>query len=1005
VTKRVRSLGEPCWSTASAEAAISSLAVLDQQRSHYFLSSHAPIRNMRDRHGESVDEEQLYQRLFGTGRREVLGVVSGNPGTGKSHLINWLKLRCDRDLLAKKLQNVTTVLIHRRSGTLRDALTQLVEQLGSPMRRYLGDLENAIIKVSDATARQLFINSLQIELGPRRADRERQLLPRELRELNALCLSQGFRTWLCRDGGTVAEIVRQLSEHHNVRELGDKLPEFRTSDFNPDARYRPDNTPLVRALMDELDDDISMRELTARAFNEAVPDAIREMTGLGGSKLRDIFDNIRVELHKQGKKLALFIEDVSVLKVLETEILNAVEPQAGRSDLCDLVAVLGMVEPAYKGLRDNQKDRITEIVSLEAATKAWAENRDDMARFTARYLNTMRLTDDEVRELADARRQSGDITISACSGCNVREACHKTFGKVDFAGIDVGVFPFTHDAPFKLLTSHKDQMRKTPRGFLMDILEPLTKDTDALVSREFPRRKLPVERTPLSYGVVFENKFCAGWQEPDRIRIRILAEKWITAGTPDEAAQLLKPFLTPLGFDPFSSRVVTTEPKPETTPTKAEPSKPSPDPKYAQLQRFLEAWRDGGELKKDPEFRELLADFLRGAVSWDDASVPSSEYRRHILSGYEFINIEAMTSRINKSFFSIWFPRDKNTYELLVALLKFAYEGKNSWSFPHSEVYKRVVHRWIRHNETAVLESLSPQVDSTLPIETAAQYLALVAVLRSRKPLSGTVFELMSALWEETAEPLPVVLGDKLKQIVKEMPVRSSNAREFLFSELDVPQGTGGTKFINPLPVLLLAEKLRRLSGIPELEQAYFTGFWNTRYHRLRSLNAYTSLKQIIETERTELKDLLGAFDGILEGFEYDEADAKVALSTLAKELNQFMAAAKQSSLSHADSGFEQDALKQLTQGANIWATSRERLKTTLKGSLTDVLTSDPADMNAAVVVLRQAEDYVEEIEKELRKQEAHYSGARQAEAYARAIQEHLETIIESPSRAAKKAK
>ena len=1004
MAKRVRSLGQPCWSKQNSVDTISSLAILDEQRSHYFLSSHAPIRNMRDRNGESVDEEQLYQRLFESGRKEVLGVVSGDPGTGKSHLINWLKLRCDRDLSAKKLQNVTTVLIHRRSGTLRDALTQLVEQLGPRMRRYLSDLENAIIKVSDETARQMFVNSLQIELGPRREDRKRQPLPRELRELHSLCLSQGFRNWLCRDGGTVAEIVRQLSEEHDVRELGDKLPEFKTSDFNPNAMYRPDNTPSVCSLMEELDDDLSMREVTARAFNEAVPDAIREMTGLGGSKLRDIFDNIRIDLHKQNKRLALFIEDVSVLSALNTEILNAVEPQAGRSDLCDMVAVLGMVEGAYLSLPDNQKDRITQMVSLRQANKAWAENPGDVARFAARYLNTMRLTDDEVRELADGRRRSGEITISACSDCHVRDECHETFGKLEFSGLDVGLFPFTHDAPFKLLSSHTDLKKKTPRGFLVDILAPLTEDTDALTDHEFPRKKLPVGPTPLSYVTVFENKYCGGWKDADRHRIRILAEKWITATTTEEAAQLLQPLLKPLGFGSFSTRPVRTESKATASPTQPAPAKPPQDPKHVELQASLAAWRDGARLKRDQDFRQLLAEFLRSAVSWDDTNVPPSESRRH-MSGYEFIHIESMTSLINKSAFSIFFPRTEETYQLLEALLKFTHEGRKSWRFPHSEIYKRVAHRWIRRNETTVLKSLSPQVDSTLPIETAVQYLALAAALRSRQALSEDAFQLMSALWEETVEPLPAVLGDKLKQIVTDMPVRSSSAREFLFSELDVPQGTGATKFVNPLPVLQLADKLRCLSGIPELEPAYFTGFWQTRYQRLRSLNAYTSLKQIIETERAELKDLLGAFDGILEEFGYDGTDAKAALSTLAKELSQFMAAAKQSALSYAGMGFDEDGLNRLTQAANIWATSREQLKTTLKGSLADVLTSDPANMNAAVVLLRQAEDYVEEIEKELRKQEAHYSGARQAEAYARAIQEHLETIIESPTRPAKKAK
>src|SRR5207249_4848741 len=122
--------------------------------------------------------------------------------------------------------------------------------------------------------------------------------------------------------------------------------------------------------------------------------------------------------------------------------------------------------------------------------------------------------------------------------------------------------------------------------------------------------------------------------------------------------------------------------------------------------------------------------------------VPSSEFKRH-MSGYEFIHIEAMTSLINKSAFSIFFPRTEETYQLLEALLKFTHEGRKSWRFPHSEIYKRVTQRWIRRNEPTVLQSLSPQVDSTLPIETAAQYLALAAVLRSREVLSDDAFVLL----------------------------------------------------------------------------------------------------------------------------------------------------------------------------------------------------------------------------------------------------------------------
>ena len=54
------------------------------------------IQDVRAR--RTISEEQLYQKLIGSGQRDVQSVIYGEPGTGKSHLIHWLKLRHDSDL-------------------------------------------------------------------------------------------------------------------------------------------------------------------------------------------------------------------------------------------------------------------------------------------------------------------------------------------------------------------------------------------------------------------------------------------------------------------------------------------------------------------------------------------------------------------------------------------------------------------------------------------------------------------------------------------------------------------------------------------------------------------------------------------------------------------------------------------------------------------------------------------------------------------------------------------
>src|SRR5689334_22401394 len=94
-------LGEPCWEMPAIDRAITSTAQVLEQRAHYFLASHAPIKHIRPEKGagdKELDEETLFQALLNQDREEILAVVSGEPGTGKSHLIHWLKLRCQHAL-------------------------------------------------------------------------------------------------------------------------------------------------------------------------------------------------------------------------------------------------------------------------------------------------------------------------------------------------------------------------------------------------------------------------------------------------------------------------------------------------------------------------------------------------------------------------------------------------------------------------------------------------------------------------------------------------------------------------------------------------------------------------------------------------------------------------------------------------------------------------------------------------------------------------------------------
>jgi len=352
-----------CWTSENVGKTISNTAKLDDKKTHYFLACHSPMNGIQD--GESkrkITEEELYKNLTASSQRDKQVVIYGEPGTGKSHLVHWLKLRFDFGVETGELEKVVPVLIERRSGSLKDALTQLIEQLGKRFQKYLDPVKQALERLSDATARQMLINELSLELGPRWLDRGYERIDKRLKHLSQACRADGFGGWISRDGGVIDKTISLLVESSEIGERED-APKFIPQDLEIPRGFNSakNNSQEVYGLIDELEEFPKLRRDAANHMNVALRNAIVDMVGLSGANLRRVFDSIREDLASEDKQLALFIEDVSALSELDVEIVNALEPQ-NRTDLCPLTAVLGMTHTGYEKLRGNQKQRI-EFVS------------------------------------------------------------------------------------------------------------------------------------------------------------------------------------------------------------------------------------------------------------------------------------------------------------------------------------------------------------------------------------------------------------------------------------------------------------------------------------------------------------------------------------------------------------------------------------------------------------------------------------------------------------------
>lgn len=183
-------LGLPCWASHRPDIFLQAVARVDQADADGFLATHSPIAKIESKDGNKTEAE-VFDWLFKRKARETLVVVTGEPGSGKSHFINWLKLRLDDSLRRGERSQIRSVLVKRRSGSLRDALEQLLEQLGD-FEYYLDPVRAALAKLSPDIAKTTLCFALSnlIRENPITDDRR-------LGEFHEYFNDTGSLKWLC----------------------------------------------------------------------------------------------------------------------------------------------------------------------------------------------------------------------------------------------------------------------------------------------------------------------------------------------------------------------------------------------------------------------------------------------------------------------------------------------------------------------------------------------------------------------------------------------------------------------------------------------------------------------------------------------------------------------------------------------------------------------------------------------------------------------------------------
>jgi len=901
--------GQPCWTLANVQSRLSPIAQLSDAKVDWFLATHSPIQCLGPA-GENVTEGVLFERLYRSEASEQLVVIKGPPGAGKSQLINWLRLRFE-DAIARGdprsagAGRLRTVLIRRRSGSLKDALEQLVGQLPE-YERFLASVKAAIAQISEDQARHKLSFEIAVVLM---GLKEKGKLPRDLTNLHQLFQDVRMAETMCRPNGPIDNNIQRLTNESDVQ-ARESMPLFAAEDF--DFRGKRRGPSVDTNLVDLLEEEESLRQEAAAIVNSLLREALANVTGIKGQTLHEVFRGIRRAMAQAGEELALFIEDVSTMSILDEELVNALEPQ-GDTDLCKMLSVLGMTVPAYNRLQENKKDRITLALEIQGdvGNAGALADMDGTDRFVARYLNALRVGESQLTVLAEDRRRDGEVHHSACKGCEVREACFRAFSSITLGDAEIGLFPLARGAATRLLEGlDVAHASRNPRGLLRHVVLPLL-ETMGNDSRASANLGINLKPQPPSDLSKLSQTLLGGWTSTQRNQLAYVSWYWSGQSSLEQSRSTIEPMLPWLGLPRFTGKapapvflkkeekgtVVPPSPSPPPPPGPPEPEVVSPA--LLNARQRLQVWFDQkGPLVNDAEFRELLLSMVNVSLDEENSRSPSFAMQEFATSSKALttsnIQIEGMVSKpSNSTKAKFAFRRDAATYDLLHALIDFKYLGRGkSWDFEGGISQQRVYAQWLRQHREAMLQSYDvSEVPSQEVQRVAAAFLIIAHRFCRRVSVPNDTAGAIEAL-ASFAPTEPLALVPAAKRLASDVAVRVPKIREFLFRQLSVPQGGARSlTFLDSRAILESLTRFRAGTELPALDHPKLPA----DYPEISSLlqSEWGRLGDVLPAEHDQFVNLLQDLRSVVARWDIDVEEKVPEQDELTEQIRCFLESAR----------------------------------------------------------------------------------------------------------------
>lgn len=703
-----------------------------------FLLTHLPFENLFLENGKSISENDLLRNVLLKNQDEHKFImVQGGNGSGKSHLIRWLKEKYQSSVDKDK---EAILLISRAHNTLQDALTQLLDADIFPDEIKENELKHIKNAKSNITGEELnktinFNFTLEIDADEKSKD---AILDARYRKWLSTYMNDNYirSEFLLTSTGPIERIRSKIETTNDDIVISGDDPVFVADDFNisigqiksklnvAEGRAADFTIRLAEKLADTRTGP-ELRQKVAEYLNTKVSSVIQRSMKLQTADFKKLFANLRRVLKSEGINLTLFVEDINSFTGIDEalmEVLLTDHNAEGNSDYCRIISVVGSTNAFYRDkLNASIKERIKTNIFIQE--RSVLGTQEQLCKFAAKYINAINLSDEAIKKWENNGLNDTDFPVYESP---------YNWANVDCNGSILSIFPFNSTALWKLYSSLSSE-KKTPRVFLKSVISHVLKlwysNEDEFLSDEnnfsnadisIPNWNSPLyiktneeidENSAVERGILLR-LWGDGTAKIESGRLGGLTEDIfktfkVYSGISGEPKQILNENLKEpiIGTTVNQSSIVTS------TKTFIAPSEPTiiptRNPKLDDIENDLLNWLNPKDPTKNKlanhiELRELVSGFIVYGIDWELENVPNILVDAYINTRGR-VHIEGQTQAIGDG---LYLNRTDETYYLLTALAYYKYAGNNTWYFDGGEDYLVTVMAWLEKYKKEIINTV-----------------------------------------------------------------------------------------------------------------------------------------------------------------------------------------------------------------------------------------------------------------------------------------------------------